>query len=59
MLHRLVIFKPPEEEFSDPKHLRIEIRKTVVHEVDHHVGWTDRDLDLFDDTPDPFGRTDQ
>ena len=58
MLHRLVIFKRPlEEEFPDPRQLRIEIRKTVIHELAHHFGWTDRDLEKFDDTPDPFGDT--
>jgi predicted Zn-dependent protease with MMP-like domain len=56
MLHRLVIFKRPlEEEFPDPRQLRIEIRKTVVHELAHHFGYTDRDLERFDDDPDPFG----
>lgn len=54
--HRILIFKEPlEESFPDPKQLRIEIRKTVVHEVAHHFGWTDRDLERFDDTEDPFG----
>jgi predicted Zn-dependent protease with MMP-like domain len=58
MLHRLVIFKGPlEDEFPDPKQLRIEIRKTVIHELAHHFGWTDRDLEKFDDTPDPFRET--
>jgi predicted Zn-dependent protease with MMP-like domain len=56
MLHRLVIYKRPlEEEFADPMQLQIEIRKTVVHELAHHFGWTDRDLEKFDDTADPFG----
>jgi len=55
ILHRLVIFKIPlEEEFPDPKQLRIEIRKTVIHELAHHFGYTDRDLERFDDNPDPF-----
>lgn len=59
ILHRLVIFKNPlEEEFPDPKQLRIEIRKTVVHELAHHFGWTDRDLERFDDTPNPFEEED-
>jgi len=56
MLHRLWIFKGPhEEEYPDPKRLRTEIRKTVIHELAHHFGWTDRDLERFDNTPDPFG----
>lgn len=55
MLHRLVIFKRPlEDEFPDRKQLLIEIRKTVIHELAHHFGWTDRDLERFDDNPDPF-----
>ncbi|SRR5581483_4544136 len=56
MLHRLVIFKRPlEKEFPDRRDLLIEIRKTVLHELAHHFGWTDRDLEKFDDNPDPFG----
>jgi len=56
MLHRLVIFKRPlEDEFPDRKQLLIEIRKTVIHELAHHFGYSDRDLERFDDTPDPFG----
>src|SRR5438874_13218349 len=59
MMHRLVIFKRPlEEEFPDPRQLRIEIRKTVIHELAHHFGYTDRDLERFDDNPDPFGEED-
>jgi predicted Zn-dependent protease with MMP-like domain len=50
MLHRLVIFKRPlEEEFPDPRELREQIRKTVVHELAHHFGWTDRDLEKWTD----------
>ena len=56
MLHRLVIYKRPlEEEFPERKRLLTEIRKTVIHELAHHFGWTDADLEKFDDNPDPFG----
>src|SRR5207245_857057 len=56
ILHRLVIFKRPlEEDFPDRRELLMEIRKTVIHELAHHFGWTDRDLEDFDDDPDPFG----
>ncbi len=56
MLHRLVIFKRPlEEEFTNRRELMIEIRKTVIHELAHHFHWTDRDLEKFDDNPNPFG----
>jgi predicted Zn-dependent protease with MMP-like domain len=55
MLHRLVIFKRPLEEEYSGRDLLIEIRKTVIHELAHHFGYTDRDLERFDDNPDPFG----
>ncbi len=55
MLHRLWIFKEPhEEEFPDPEQLNIEIRKTVIHELAHHFGFDERDLERFDDNPNPF-----
>jgi predicted Zn-dependent protease with MMP-like domain len=54
--NRIIIFRNPlEEDFADPRDLLIEIRKTVVHEIAHHFGLTDRDLEKFDDNPDPFG----
>lgn len=54
--HRLWIFKRPhEEEFPDPKQLRIEVRKTVIHELAHHFGFAEKDLEKFDSNPDPFG----
>jgi predicted Zn-dependent protease with MMP-like domain len=57
--HRILIFKRPlEEDFPEPRQLRIEIRKTVIHEVSHHFGLTDRDLERFDNTDDPFGDSD-
>ena len=54
--NRILIFRNPlEDDFPDPHELRIEIRKTVIHEIAHHFGWSDRDLERFDDNPDPFG----
>ncbi len=54
--NRILIFKNPlEEDFPDSQELLIEIRKTVVHEIAHHFGWSDRDLERFDSNPDPFG----
>lgn len=53
---RIIIYKRPlEEDFPDRRQLMIEIRKTVVHELAHHFGYTDRDLERFDDNPNPFG----
>ena len=54
--HRILIFKRPlEEDFPDRRTLLLEIRKTVIHELAHHFGFTERDLDRFEETPDPFG----
>jgi predicted Zn-dependent protease with MMP-like domain len=54
--HRLWVFKNPhEDEFPEPDRLRIEIRKTVIHELGHHFGFDERDLERFDANPDPFG----
>ncbi|VTS06463.1 metallopeptidase family protein [Tuwongella immobilis] len=53
--HRILIFRDPlQEDFPDPQQLRIEIRKTVLHELAHHFGWEDSDLQRFDDHPNPF-----
>jgi predicted Zn-dependent protease with MMP-like domain len=53
--NRILIFRNPlEEDFPDPHDLETEIRKTVVHEIAHHFGLTDRDLEQFDANPDPF-----
>lgn len=55
--HRLIIYKRPlEDEFlPDRRQFLLEVRKTVIHELAHHFGWTDEELETFDDTPDPFG----
>ena len=56
MGHRLWIFRDPhQEEFPDPKRMAIEVRKTVIHELAHHFGFSERDLEKFDANPDPFG----
>jgi predicted Zn-dependent protease with MMP-like domain len=55
--NRLWVFKKThEEQFPDPKQLRIEIRKTVIHELAHHFGFTEEDLARFDAKPDPFSK---
>ncbi len=54
--NRIIIFRNPlVEDFPDRRDLLIEIRKTVIHEIAHHFGLSDRDLERFDDNPDPFG----
>ena len=48
MLHRLVIFKRPlEDEFPDRRELLVQTRKTVIHELAHHFGLSDRDLERW------------
>jgi predicted Zn-dependent protease with MMP-like domain len=48
--HRIIIYKRPlEEDFPDPHALMMEIRKTVIHELAHHFGYTDRDLEQWTD----------
>jgi predicted Zn-dependent protease with MMP-like domain len=55
-LHRIIIYKHPlEDDFPDPRDLRLEIRKTVIHELAHHFGYSERDLDPFESKEDPFG----
>src|SRR5436309_12117114 len=55
-LHRIIVFKNPlEEDFPDPRELRREIRKTVIHELAHHFGYTERDLEPFESKENPFG----
>jgi predicted Zn-dependent protease with MMP-like domain len=57
--NRIFIYKRPlEEDFPTRHELMIEIRKTVIHELAHHFGYTDRDLEKFDDNPNPFGDED-
>jgi predicted Zn-dependent protease with MMP-like domain len=46
--HRIIIYKRPlEEDFLDKKELMTEIRKTVIHELAHHFGYSDRDLERW------------
>ncbi|HMP02309.1 MAG TPA: metallopeptidase family protein [Gemmatales bacterium] len=53
--NRLIIYQRPHEEAcASRRELLIEIRKTVIHELAHHFGWTDADLERFDNSPNPF-----
>jgi predicted Zn-dependent protease with MMP-like domain len=54
--HRIIIYKRPlEEDFPGRRDLLLEIRKTVIHELAHHFGYSERDLDKFESKADPFG----
>jgi predicted Zn-dependent protease with MMP-like domain len=57
-LHRIIIFKNPlEDDFPDLRDLQLEIRKTVIHELAHHFGYSERDLDPFESKENPFGES--
>jgi predicted Zn-dependent protease with MMP-like domain len=46
--HRIIIYKRPlEDDFPTRRELLNEIRKTVIHELAHHFGYTDRDLERW------------
>jgi len=54
-LHRIIVFKNPlEDDFPEPRELRREISRTVIHELAHHFGYTERDLEPFESKEDPF-----
>lgn len=44
--NRISLFRLPlEEDFPDPAELELEVRRTVVHELAHHLGIDDERLD--------------
>lgn len=42
--HIAIYYLPLTDEYGDEYHLRREIRRTVVHEVGHHFGFSDQRL---------------
>jgi predicted Zn-dependent protease with MMP-like domain len=47
---RIIIYKQPlEENFPDRDELADEIRKTVLHELHHHFGYSERDISTWTD----------
>jgi predicted Zn-dependent protease with MMP-like domain len=48
--HRIIIYKRPlEESFPERAELIEEIRKTVLHELHHHFGYSERDISTWTD----------
>ena len=46
--HRIIIYKKPlEEDFPSRCQLKAEIRRTVIHDLAHHFGYTDADLERW------------
>jgi predicted Zn-dependent protease with MMP-like domain len=53
--NRIVLFQNPIEEISrSEEEVRYEIRRTVLHELAHHFGYSEEDLDEFESQPSPF-----
>jgi predicted Zn-dependent protease with MMP-like domain len=42
--HIAIYYLPLTDEYDDEYHLRREIRRTVVHEIGHHFGFSDKRL---------------
>ena len=53
--NRVWIFKEPIEAISrSVDEAAYEIRRTIIHELAHHFGWSEEDLDAFEALPSPF-----
>lgn len=54
-LNRIRLFQRPLEEYSrSVDELVYEIRRTVIHELAHHFGYSETDLDEFEAQASPF-----
>jgi predicted Zn-dependent protease with MMP-like domain len=46
--NKITLFRLPlEDDFPDPRELAVEVRRTVLHELAHHVGYGDERLEDF------------
>jgi predicted Zn-dependent protease with MMP-like domain len=53
--NRVYLFKHPIESICrSPEEVAYEIRRTIIHELAHHFGWSEEDLDEFESQPSPF-----
>jgi predicted Zn-dependent protease with MMP-like domain len=53
--NRIFLFKQPIEDVCRSREeIAYEIRRTVLHELAHHFGYSEEDLDFFEDQPSPF-----
>ncbi|MGH2406954.1 MAG: metallopeptidase family protein [Candidatus Limnocylindrales bacterium] len=47
--NKITLYRLPlEDDFPDPRELALEVRRTVLHELAHHVGYGDEGLEEFD-----------
>lgn len=53
--NRVWLFKDSIEEVCRSKaEIAYEIRRTIIHELAHHFGWSEEDLEAFESQPNPF-----
>lgn len=56
-LNRVWLFREPILAVSrSTDEAAYEIRRTIIHELAHHFGWSEADLDEFESQPSPFDR---
>lgn len=57
--NRIVLFKEPiEQQCGSEAEIRYEIRRTLLHELGHHFGFSEEDLEFFENQPNPFDDAD-
>jgi predicted Zn-dependent protease with MMP-like domain len=53
--NRILLFKRPIEEVCRSRaEIAYEIRRTLIHELAHHFGYSEEDLEAFESRPSPF-----
>ena len=53
--NRVWLFKDSIEEACRSRaEVAWEIRRTIIHELAHHFGWSEADLEAFESQPNPF-----
>ncbi|MBL9083608.1 MAG: metallopeptidase family protein [Planctomycetales bacterium] len=53
--NRVWLFKRSIEEICRSREeVAYEIRRTIIHELAHHFGWSEEDLEAFESQPNPF-----
>jgi predicted Zn-dependent protease with MMP-like domain len=58
--NRILLFKQPIENACRSRdEVAYEIRRTILHELAHHFGYSEADLDEFESRPSPFDGEDE
>jgi predicted Zn-dependent protease with MMP-like domain len=57
--NRILLFKRSiEAQCRSREEVRYEIRRTVIHELAHHFGYSEENLEAFESQPSPFDEAD-